>query len=47
MSIATLTMMIYFLISSGPYGIEEVVQSGGLFYAPIFIVMLPLVLSFP
>ncbi|CAL5991032.1 Amino_acid transporter [Hexamita inflata] len=45
--ILQLTLITYFLICAGPYGIEETVQATGPFYALLATAVLPIVLSLP
>ena len=42
-----LTLLTYFLVCAGPYGIEETVQAAGPAYAIVAIVVVPIVLSLP
>ncbi|KAH0569463.1 putative Amino acid transporter [Spironucleus salmonicida] len=42
-----LTTMLYFLVTSGPFGIEPTVQAAGLFWAVVGVIIIPLLVSLP
>lgn len=47
LTILRLVAATYFLVAGGPYGLEELVQSGGFGYAALAIVVTPLLFSLP
>lgn len=46
-SVLKLVVLTFFVVSAGPYGVEEAISSGGALYTVIALVVIPFVMSIP
>ncbi|TNJ27560.1 putative Amino acid permease [Giardia muris] len=46
-SVFKLVILTFFVVSAGPYGVEEAISSGGALYTVISLVLIPFVMSIP